>query len=148
MLCQFLVTAVIQLYLYTHIYIYILFFIFFSILIYCKIVHTVPCRMQQDFVVHLFYIQALSFFETYFTDQSLNPQFKLNVSSFPPIVSCFYLYNWEHCIKCMCLPVCSTSILASHIWGLPHSFDAQITHHCSQNMLVLQMLIKSHVIKL
>ena len=50
MLCYFLLySKVIQL------YIYAFFFIFFSIMVYHRILNIVPCALQQDLVVYLSY---------------------------------------------------------------------------------------------
>ena len=38
------------------IHIYTLFFIFFSIIVYYRILNIVPCAIQQDLVVYPFYI--------------------------------------------------------------------------------------------
>ena len=50
-LCQFLIYSKV-----IHICIYV-FFIFFSIMVYYNTLNIVPCAIQQDLVVYLFYIQ-------------------------------------------------------------------------------------------
>ena len=47
----------VYIYIYTHTHIFMLFFLFFSIMVYHRIMNIILCAIQSDLVVHPFYIE-------------------------------------------------------------------------------------------